>query len=102
MWINLDDTDMKVFEDIANGGSIVNSRKAIKALHSRITDKKAEQADLQAYRDAVETDDELKVDADAVVSPGDDPGAWVMAWIWITNEQAGIETGDEEESEEAA
>jgi hypothetical protein len=33
---------------------------------------------------------ELEVDVPAVVSRGDDPGAYVMAWIWITDEEAGV------------
>ncbi|MGV1754754.1 hypothetical protein [Agrobacterium sp. CG674] len=40
-------------------------------------------------------DDEMEVDDDAVVSPGSDAGAFVHAWIWVTNEQAGIFVCDE-------
>jgi hypothetical protein len=53
-----------------------------------------------AYRNAVETDDELEVDEDAIVSPGTDPGAWVHAWVWVTNEQAGIEPEEDEDDED--
>lgn len=28
-------------------------------------------------------DGECEIDDDAVVSPGDDPGAYVMAWVWV-------------------
>lgn len=38
--------------------------------------------------------DELEIDADAVVSAGADPGAWVHAWIWITNTEAGVVNDD--------
>jgi hypothetical protein len=37
---------------------------------------------------------ELEVDVPAVVSRGDDPGAYVMAWIWITDEEAGVSPAD--------
>jgi len=33
---------------------------------------------------------ELEIDAGAVVSKGDDAGAYVMAWLWISDELAGI------------
>ena len=40
-----------------------------------------------AYVDAAQdhpmVSDELEVDGSAVVSPGDDAGAYVMAWLWV-------------------
>ena len=39
-----------------------------------------------AYRRAAKAqqkDGELEVDDDAVVSMGEDPGAYVQAWIWV-------------------
>lgn len=33
---------------------------------------------------------ELEVDSPTVVSRGDDDGAYVMGWIWVSNEAAGI------------
>lgn len=41
----------------------------------------------------------LEVDETAVVSRGDDPGAYVMAWLWISNTEAGIADGEEKEEE---
>ena len=41
---------------------------------------------LQDYRAAAarhHRDGELEIDPGAVVSKGDDPGAYVMAWLWI-------------------
>jgi hypothetical protein len=35
-------------------------------------------------------DGEIEVNDPAVVSPGDDPGAYVMAWIWVSDEAAGV------------
>ncbi len=31
-------------------------------------------------------DGQLEIDAGAVVSKGDDPGAYVMAWLWIDDD----------------
>jgi hypothetical protein len=43
----------------------------------------------------------LEVDHRTIVSRGDDPGAYVMAWLWVSNEQAGVEDEDEDEETEA-
>lgn len=49
------------------------------------------------YRDAAwSVGGEMEVDDDAVVSLGDDPGAYVMCWQWVTNEDAGIEPSEEQ------
>jgi hypothetical protein len=34
--------------------------------------------------------DTIEIDAQAVTSVGDD-GAWVTAWVWVSNAQAGLE-----------
>jgi hypothetical protein len=36
-------------------------------------------------------DGEIEVDNPAVVSKGDDDGAYVMAWMWVSNRQAGFD-----------
>jgi hypothetical protein len=51
--------------------------------------------DTEAFAAAVQTSDELEVDGDTVISRGDD-GAFVMAWVYVTNEEAGVETPEEE------
>lgn len=35
-------------------------------------------------------DGELEIDDNAKVSLGDDPGAYVQAWIWVSNKEAGL------------
>ena len=58
---------------------------------------------LDAYRSGVRvTVDGIDTDENAIVSCGDpEEGAYVMAWIWVSNEDAGIEpeTADETEDE---
>jgi hypothetical protein len=40
------------------------------------------------------------VDPDAVVSRGED-GAFVMSWVWVSNEKAGVEQDpDDDDSDE--
>ena len=36
------------------------------------------------------SDDDLEIDVDAAVSVGD-IGAWVQAWVWVSNDEAAIE-----------
>ncbi len=38
--------------------------------------------------------DEIEIDEDAVLSQGDE-GAFVSAWVWVSNEEMGIEQEDE-------
>jgi hypothetical protein len=45
---------------------------------------------LQNYRAAAQRhhrDGELEIDPGAVVSKGDDPGAYVMPWLWIDDSE---------------
>jgi len=46
------------------------------------------------------TDDDLEIDENATVSAGDD-GAWVQAWVWVSNYDAGIDDVLETEIEKA-
>ena len=56
---------------------------------------------LTHFRDAAAThqrDGEIEIDGNAIVSMGDDAGAYVMAWIWIgDSELATQEKGDHHE-----
>ncbi|MGD1032699.1 MAG: hypothetical protein ABSA05_16340 [Opitutaceae bacterium] len=48
---------------------------------------------VRAYQQGAESlarDGEVEVDDDAVVSMGDDGGAYVQAWLWVSDEAAGI------------
>lgn len=48
------------------------------------------------YRAAAEKkwsqDGECEVDEGATVSPSDDAGAYIQAWVWVSDEDAGIKT----------
>jgi hypothetical protein len=51
---------------------------------------------LAEYRSAAggqAAEGELEVDANAIVSKGDDDGAYVMAWLWVSDEDAGLVGG---------
>ena len=51
----------------------------------------------RAAEDNYEHEGELEFDKGCVVSMGDDPGAYVQGWRWVTDEEAGIETEEEDE-----
>jgi hypothetical protein len=44
----------------------------------------------QKGADALARDGEIEIDEDAVVSIGDDSGAYVQAWLWVSDEAAGL------------
>lgn len=87
MWINLDDKEVEAVL------RALSSDKKTKPLAEQIKELIADRKDPLngKYVSAVETvDGELEVDDDAVVSRGGDPGAYVMCWTWVSNEQAGV------------
>jgi hypothetical protein len=66
--------------------------------------EEAAQAEQEAaYRAAAQRlhhkEGEIEIDDAALVSLGDDPGAYVQAWIWVSAAAAGIDTDDEGDDE---
>jgi len=39
---------------------------------------------IQQARDQYHKDGEIEIDDEALVSPGDDPGIYVSAWVWVS------------------
>ncbi len=57
--------------------------------------------DADAFRQGASNEwgsDDIEIDGDAIVSRSE-TGAFVAAWVWVSNEEAGIEETDDEESE---
>jgi hypothetical protein len=122
MWLNLDDRQMTVIEaalagsisktregldHLMNGNQDLNkefieahkaSLKETQAILDVLGAKRADFDPADPYRAAAQdqANDELEIDDDAVVSLGDDPGAWVHAWIWIRNSEAGVPDPDDD------
>ncbi|QIG69335.1 hypothetical protein EVB78_133 [Rhizobium phage RHph_N1_15] len=103
MWINLDDKEFELVMEALRGNCSDKSGEptAYDPIHDRFEKVRADFDPADPYREAAkqQANDELEVDDDAVVSPGDDPGAWVHAWIWIRNDEAGIP--DEEDDDDS-
>lgn len=61
-----------------------------------IEDKVAEHDDpdrqkyVKAAQDKIHKDGEVEIDDDADISKGEDPGAYVQAWVWVYAEDAGV------------
>lgn len=98
MWINLRKDQLTMLKSllpkVRNPGK---HRSAIRALLSEISVATAEQKNptLRKYADAARAEyyeeGELEFDDGAVVSHGDDAGAYVMCWRWVDDDTAGVE-----------
>jgi hypothetical protein len=51
---------------------------------------------IEAARKKWHRDGEIEIDWQTEVSVSDDGGAYVQAWVWVSNEEAGV-PGEEEE-----
>lgn len=100
MWIQFDEKQLEALGAlVALGqsktvGTILNGFAEVVA--ERMAWYAAPDANDQRYRDAVETNDELEMDADAVTSIGDE-GAFVMTWTFVRNEDAGVSDEPEDD-----
>ena len=85
--------DLPAILDIATDGYTRKKLEPdeIEALVDRLKTCRSEQVQpiAEAYRDHASehlTDDgAVEIDDNALVSLGDDPGAYVMAWVWVDN-----------------
>jgi hypothetical protein len=99
MWIRVDDDKAAALLAVATTEPAVLHFQERVRHYQEACDAKVEARFREA---AVEfaREGELEVDHDACVSMGDAAGAYVMAWWWITNEEAGFPgqegTGSEE------
>ena len=73
----------------------------VKHWQQKIDDELRDFETTEKYRRAAEGNHEhegsLEFDEGCVVSMGDDSGAYVQGWRWVTDEEAGIETEEEDE-----
>lgn len=102
MYINLDPEEIKL---IAGALSLLKIEAATN-LKDKLDAKLDESQnqfwqDLFAkYRDAAKDtlseDGKIEVDDNALVSIGEDPGAYVMVWHWVSNAAADIEDSDDD------
>lgn len=89
MWIQLSTEDLQALNRLVEKGqSEWDMTREAKLIEARLEHYRSPEVNNQAYRDAAETKDGvLEVDDDAVVSISEDGGAYVMAWVWVGNEE---------------
>jgi len=95
------------FSDIEEIGALLQSHpdreaasKALATLTQRCggDESEAGRDEIAAYQRAADEhygrDGELEIDDGAVVSRGDDAGAYVLAWRWVTDREAGLKADE--------
>lgn len=84
-WLNLRDNEIRAIRDAAERP--MEFAGVFKNLAERIEEA---EADCEAYAPQIkeaksryQRDGEIEIDGNAPVSPGDDPGVYVGAWVWV-------------------
>lgn len=92
MWIQFTDDEVKTI--------IETQTMDVQALAKKMQERLDEESSLKCFKDAAHSahhlDGECEIDDDAVVSDSE-AGAYVQAWIWVSNEEAGIPDPEDEE-----
>lgn len=70
--------------------------------HERDQDSETAQKYRKAAIDTRYEEGELEIDDNSIVSMGGDDGAYVQAWVWIANEEAGVKDAYDCERESQA
>ncbi len=85
-YISVSYQDLKLLQ--ALGDSLPANLRDIVNIRLAELDNPETQKRHAAYRAGVEIrDGEIEVDDNALVSEGEDPGAYVMAWVWVSNDE---------------
>jgi hypothetical protein len=76
--------NIKASSDADDYGSLMN---AISASNDWLAEHDANQIEyadaIGAARDQYHVDGEVELDDEVFLSPGDDPGIYVSAWVWV-------------------
>ena len=100
MWLNLTDDQITNLRRVLVGCKTeANAERALVDVDrtiARFIRGPEEDAYFAAACDQHSSDGDLEFDDDAVVSMGEDPGAYVMGWKWVTCEEAGLPRSEED------
>lgn len=101
MWIQLNEEEAELMKQLLRHQVHELMNDDAKRLLSYIECSAEEASQSDPYREAAykHRGDDFGIDEDALVSNGADKGAWVHAWIWITDDEAGL-SGDNEDDED--
>jgi hypothetical protein len=100
MWINMSKPELKKLKAALERVSFTPREKlgVMQKLHDKLEEALQDDKNpvLREYRRRAKKlykEGELEIDDDAVVSHGDDAGAYVMAWVWIKDKDEKDEKG---------
>ena len=97
MWLQLEPELIdKAIAALQQAGGMDHAEELRRRRDMSANNDEISQKYLQAARRNHASDGDLEFDSNAIVSTGDDPGAYVMGWKWITDEEAGVESEDDE------
>ncbi|PZR92023.1 MAG: hypothetical protein DI537_14450 [Stutzerimonas stutzeri] len=92
MWINLDKDQLELVK--ATLSVMPQTHPVTAGIIRKIDETIADAAEPGGWADKARElygeDGKVEIDGDAVVSTGEDPGAYVMAWVWVTEDEMGI------------
>jgi len=55
---------------------------------------------VQRAIDTLYRDGECEIDSDAIVSNGDDAGAYVQAWVWVRDDEDSDDTDEDDDDQD--
>ncbi len=99
MWVYLDRAIIsQVMEVLGAAGKTQIAAIIEERIQQDTQDAKVDARYREAARAVYQVDGELEFDPTAVVSKGEDAGAYVMGWQWVADEEIGIESDRELET----
>lgn len=91
MWINVDPKQLARIVTVLEAHGHTELLAAMKASAPSDDDDAYQSAAIRMF-----ANDECEIDTDAAVSKGNDKGAWVHCWRWVSDEDAGVEAEEGE------
>lgn len=90
MWIPVSKNELPKLLEAIDGNSELGD--LVRNIEGVVFDDKQEAT--RKYREAADNIygcDEIEIDDDANISPNDEGGCWVQAWVYVRDEEAGVD-----------
>lgn len=97
MWIHLESEELEHILSALKRYNNAESRRLIGLIEQKAQDQEGLQDWIDKARTLYQKDGKVEVDDGAIVSLSEDGGAYVMAWVWVSNADMGIKDEDEDE-----
>lgn len=89
MWLNFNKREVEIIKEAMAAKGRAGQEVLDTITHFQAVVENAEKYKAGAI--GILQDQQVEVEQDAVISKGEEPGAYVMAWVWVTDDDAGIE-----------